>query len=252
MSVTALRQTMDPLEARGRVELAAAFRLAAMHDWHEAVANHFSLAIGAGGRRFLMNPRWMHFSRVRASDLLLLDAEDPATMERPDAPDPSAWCIHGRIHALLPEARCVLHVHPPYGTALACLADPTLPPIDQNSARYFRRVAVDTAYGGIADRLEEGERIARVLGGNRRLMMGNHGVLIVAPSVAEAYDDLYYMERAARAVVMAYSTGRPLAVLSDEVAEATARAWDADTEQGHAHFAEMCRVLDRRGEDYAS
>lgn len=252
MSVTALRPSADPTEWRARVDLAAAFRLAVMHDWHEAVANHFSLAIGNDGRQFLMNPRWMHFSRVRASDLLLLDAEDPATMERPDAPDPSAWCIHGRIHALLPEARCVLHVHPPHGTALACLADPSLPPIDQNSARYFRRVSIDTGYGGIADRLEEGERIARLLGTNRRLMMGNHGVLVVAPSVAEAFDDLYYLERAARSVILAYSTGRPLSVLPDDVAEATALAWEHDTKQGLIHFAEMCRVLDRRGEDYAT
>ena len=252
MSVTVLRQPSDAAEWSARVELAAALRLAVMHDWHEAVANHFSLAIGEGGTRFLMNPRWMHFSRVRASDLLLLDSDDPATMEREDAPDPSAWCIHGRIHALLPEARCVLHVHPPYGTALSCLADPSIPPIDQVSARYFRRIAIDTGFDGIADRLDEGERIARALGTHRRLMMGNHGVLVVAPTVAEAFDDLFHLERAARTVVTAYSTGRPLAVLPDAVAEATAIGWESYVDAEHIHFAEMRRVLDRRGEDYAS
>ncbi len=252
MSVTALRRPGDAVEWQARVDLAAAFRLAALHDWHEAVANHFSLAIGDAGTRFLMNPRWMHFSRVRASDLLLLDADDPATMQREDAPDPSAWCIHGRIHALLPEARCVLHAHPPYGTALSCLADPTIPPIDQVSARFFRRVTIDKGFDGIADRIDEGERIARALGSHRRLMMGNHGVLVVAPTVAEAFDDLFHLERAARTVVTAYSTGRPLAVLPDAVAEATAVGWEAYTEAAHVHFAEMCRVLQRRGEDYAT
>jgi ribulose-5-phosphate 4-epimerase/fuculose-1-phosphate aldolase len=71
-----------------RVDLAVAFRLAVELDWHEAVANHFSLAVSPDGKRFLMNRRWRHFSRIRASDLLLLDAEDESAMEGPDAPDP--------------------------------------------------------------------------------------------------------------------------------------------------------------------
>ena len=121
-----------------RVDLAAAFRLAAEMDWHEAVGNHFSLAVSADGKRFLLNPRGKHFSRIRASDLLLLDADDAGTMDRPDAPDPSAWCIHGRIHASLPTARCVLHLHPPYGTALATLADPVIRPIASSSSPRWR------------------------------------------------------------------------------------------------------------------
>ena len=251
MPATASNPLHENAEWHARVELAATFRLMVLHDWHEAVANHLSLAVGIRGQ-FLMNPRWVHFSRVRASDLLRLDVNDPTTLAREDAPDPSAWCIHGRIHALLPQARCVLHVHPPYGTALACLAEPSIPPIDQVTARYFRRVAIDTAFNGIADRVDEGDRIANALGDQRRLIMGNHGVLVIAPTVAEAYDDLFHLERAARTVVLAYSTGRPLAVLPDAVAEATAIGWDAYTASAHAHFHEMCRVLDRRGEDYAS
>ncbi len=90
---------LDPGLASLRVDLAAAFRLAVEMDWHEAVGNHFSLAVSADGRQFLMNPRWVHFSLIRASDLLLLDSGDAQTMNRADAPDPSAWCIHGRIHA---------------------------------------------------------------------------------------------------------------------------------------------------------
>lgn len=251
MSVTTLRPARDAHEWALRVELAAAFRLAALHDWHEAVANHFSLAIDETGSRFLMNPRWMHFSRIRASDLLALDAGDPDTMQRPDAPDPSAWWIHGRLHALVPQARCVLHVHSPYATALASLADPRILPIDQNTARYFRRIAIDLEYGGIADHAAEGERLARVIGANRRMIMGNHGVIVVAPTVAEAFDDLYYLERACRTLMLAYASGRPLSVLSDEVAEATARGWEAYTEASHAHFAEARRLLDARGETYA-
>jgi ribulose-5-phosphate 4-epimerase/fuculose-1-phosphate aldolase len=254
MSATAMRRpgrAMDGAEWRLRVDLAAAFRLAALNNWHEAVANHFSLAVSDDGRRFLMNPRWRHFARIRASDLLLLDAEDPQTMARADAPDPSAWSIHGALHRRLPQARCVLHVHPPYATALAALADPTLLPIDQNTARFYQRVTIDLAYGGIAEAETEGERIARALGNGRRMILGNHGVLVVAPTVAEAYDDLYYLERACQTMVLAYSTGRKLNVMPHELAERTARDWEAYPTYADAHFDEMKRLLDAQDDSYA-
>ena len=162
-----------------RVDLAAAFRLAAELGWHEAVANHFSLAVTTDGKKFLMNPRWRHFAHVKASELLLLDADDRETMSRPDAPDPSAWCIHGHIHAGLPHARCILHVHPPYATAIAALADPMIKPVEQNTARYYNRLAIDLNYGGIADNDDEGRRLVRMLGDKRRAMLGNHGVEVV-------------------------------------------------------------------------
>jgi ribulose-5-phosphate 4-epimerase/fuculose-1-phosphate aldolase len=238
-------------EWRGRVDLAAAFRLAVENDWNEAVANHFSLAVSEDGKRFLMNPRWMHFSRIRASDLLLLDADDDTTMSRDDAPDPSAWSIHGAIHAAHPQARCVLHVHSAYATAVACLADPAIPPIDQNAARFFNRVAIDRHYGGIADNVAEGRRLASLLGSKRVMIMANHGVLVTGSTVAQAYDELYYFERACQTLVLACSTGRAVNVLSDEVAERTALAWEADTKQYLAHFAEMKRVLDAKGANYA-
>src|SRR5271163_2991862 len=126
-----------------RVDLAAAFRLAVAFDWHESVGNHFSAALSADGKRFLMNPRWRHFSAIRASDLLSLDVEDADTMKRPNAPGPSAWCIHGAIHRHSPAARVVLHCHPPYAAALSTLKDPAMNPVDQNTARFFGNVALD-------------------------------------------------------------------------------------------------------------
>jgi ribulose-5-phosphate 4-epimerase/fuculose-1-phosphate aldolase len=233
-----------------RLELAAAFRLAAQMGWHESVGNHFSLAVSADGRQFLMNPRWKHFALIRASDLLLLDSDEPETMLRPDAPDPSAWCIHGRIHARLPRARCVLHVHPPYGTALAALADPTLKPIDQNTARFFNRLAIDSHFGGIADDHAEGERLAAALGDKGCMIMGNHGLLATAATVAEAFEELYFLERAAKTLVLAYSTGQPLNVMSDELAEQTARGWEPYRDAAFAHFRDLRRLLDARDPSY--
>ena len=234
-----------------RVDLAAAFRLAAHNDWHEATANHFSLAVSDDGKTFLMNPKWMHFSRIRASDLLLLNADDRDTMKRPDAPDPSAWCIHGSMHAALSHARCVLHVHPPYATAISALADPDIKPVDQNCARFFNRMAIDLGYGGIADNEAESDRLVRVMGNKSRMMMGNHGVLVVAPTVAEAFDDLYYLERACRTLVLAYSTGQKLNLMPPDIAEKTACEWDAYKDSGFTHFAEMKRILDRTDGSYA-
>lgn len=228
-----------------RVDLAAAFRLAVLNDWHEAVANHFSLAVSDDGKSFLMNPKWMHFSRIRASNLLLLHADDPAALQRADAPDPSAWCIHGAMHAALPQARCILHVHAPYATALCALKDPDIKPVDQNTARFFNRCAIDLNYGGIADTAAEGARLVRVLGNRQIMLMGNHGVLIAAPDVAQAYDQLYYLERACRTLMLAYSTGQPLNLMPVALAERTACDWEDYTDSCRVHFSEMKRVLDK-------
>lgn len=249
-SVTKLK-TKTSEEWQLRVDLAAVFRLAEHFNWHEGVANHFSLAVSPDGKQFLMNPKWKHFSGIKASDLVLLDADDTEAMKRPDAPDETAWCIHGRMHALVPSARCVLHVHPTHATALVGLADPEIKPIDQNTARFYKRVAYDVGYEGMANSDAEGNRLAALLGNHKTMMLGNHGVLIAAATVAEAFDELYYLERACQTLVLAYSTGQKLNVMSDKVAEQTARDWDLYTDSAFAHFEEMKKVLDRKDPSYA-
>ena len=237
-------------EAQIRIDLAAAIRLSCRNDWHEGVANHFSAAVSADGRKFLVNPRWVHWSRVKASDLVLCDAGDPLTMERPDAPDPSAWSIHSALHRNLPQARVALHIHPPHATALAGLKDPTIKPIDQVTARFYKRLAYDMSFGGIATAGEEGERIAGAIGNHSTVMMQNHGVTTLGATVGEAWDALYHLERAARTMVLAYSTGQNLAVMADDLAEETAAEWETYRDEASAHFAEMKRVLDREEPDY--
>ncbi len=239
--------------AKERMELACAFRWTARLDMHEGVANHFSLAVDDSGRRFLINPNQRHFSRIKASDLLLLDADDPDTLSAPDAPDPTAWGLHGAVHRACPHARCVLHVHPIHSTVLASLADSTLPPIDQNSAAFYERHVVDNSYGGLAFE-EEGERCAKLLSDPKVkvMVMGNHGVMVLGDSVADAFERLYYFERAAETYVKALWTGRPLRVLSHEVASRTARQLAEYPGQGGRHLAELMAILDEEGSDYRS
>ncbi|HSM41976.1 MAG TPA: class II aldolase/adducin family protein, partial [Afifellaceae bacterium] len=137
MSVADVHQLRNDPDWEARTDLAAIFRWTARLNMHEAVANHFSLAVSDDGSRFLVNPHGRHFSRISASDLLLVDANDADTMNRPDAPEPTAWFIHGAIHRNVPHARCALHVHSKYATVLATLQDPIIPPIDQNTMRFY-------------------------------------------------------------------------------------------------------------------
>ena len=240
--------TLD--ETQTRIDLAAAIRLSCRYGWHEGVANHFSAAVSADGKRFVVNPKWVHWSRVKASDLVLCDADDPSAMDRPDAPDPSAWAIHSALHRELPQARVALHIHPPHATAVCGLADPTIKPIDQVTARFHNRIAYDLNFGGIATEGEEGERIAKTVGNHSTVMMQNHGVTTLGATVAEAWDALYHLERAAKTLVLAYSTGQPLKVMSDEMAEAVAEEWQVYKDAEYAHFAEMKRILDKEEPDY--
>jgi ribulose-5-phosphate 4-epimerase/fuculose-1-phosphate aldolase len=237
-------------EQQIRIDLAATFRIVAKLGMHEAVANHFSAAVSPDGRKFLLNPKWKHFSTIKASDLILLDADDTAAKSRPDV-DSTAWAIHGQLHKLAPHIRVAIHLHPIYATTIATLKDPTIKPIDQNTARYFNRVAVDDTYGGLADTESEGARLIGLLGNKSRLMMGNHGVMVTSGTIGEAFDDIYTMERACQVLVNAYATGQPLSVLSDEVAEKTARDWEGIANFSIAHFEEMKRILDKEDPSYA-
>ncbi|MEO0486534.1 MAG: class II aldolase and adducin N-terminal domain-containing protein [Pseudomonadota bacterium] len=251
MTVTNIRPSIDHWSER--VDLAAAFRWAARLNLHEAVANHFSLAINDDGTQFLMNPNQMHFSRIKASDMIVVDSNDPDTMDQPDAPDPTAWGLHGGLHRHCRHARCAMHVHSPYATALAALADSNLLPVDQNCATFYGRYVIDDAYGGLAFE-EEGERCAKLFHDPKQkvMIMGNHGILVIGDTVAETFNRMYYFERACQTYILALQTGKPLRVLSHEVAESTAQELETYPEQDIRHLQELKAILDEEGSNYAS
>ena len=250
MTVTHLHSNIDNWSER--VDLAAAFRWTARLNMHEAVANHFSLAINDAGTRFLMNPNQVHFARIKASDLIVVDANDPDTLTGPNAPDATAWGLHGGMHRHCPHARCAMHVHSIHATVLASLADSSLPPIDQNSATFFNRYVIDDHYGGLAFE-QEGKRCAQLLTdpSKKVLIMGNHGVMIIGNTVAETFNRLFYFERAAETYIRALQTGQPLRVLSDEVAEKAARELEEYPGQSTRHLNELKAILDDEGSNYS-
>ena len=233
-----------------RRDLAAAFRAAVRFGMHEGVCNHFSLAVDAN-RKFLLNPHGVHFSRLRASNLALIDVEGRSLDDTQSIH--TAFYIHARIHLANPNARCVLHAHPLHATALASVEGGRLLPCHQNSLRFHDRVAYYDAYCGLVLDDAEGDRIAAALSGKSVLFLKNHGVIVVGPTVADALDDLYYLERAAQVQVTALSTGQPLALVPDGVAAETARQFaKLNPINAALHFDEMKRILDAEEPDYAN
>lgn len=240
------------VERAARVDLAAAFRLAVRLDMHEGVCNHFSLMLPGGSDRFLLNRFGLHWSEVTASNLLALDAAG-RILEGEGEFEKTAFYIHSRIHLANPNAACVLHTHMPYATALTLTLPGRLEMVEQNALRFVDDIAYDDQYNGLVVDNAEGDRLARVLGSKRVMFLANHGVLVAGRSVAEAFDLLYYLERACRLQVLARSTGLPFRPVTDQVARDTcALMLEQNAVYAGAHFGALKRILDREEPDYSA
>jgi len=233
-----------------RVDLAAAFRLAVRMDLHEGVCNHFS-AMLPGGKRFLLNRFGLHWSEVTASNLLVLDAKG-RVLEGEGEFEKTAFYIHSRIHLAHPRATCVLHTHMPYSTALTLLEGGRLEMVEQNALRFHDDIAYDDTYNGLVVDDAEGDRLARALGTKRVMFLANHGIIVVGASVAEAFDALYYLERACRLQVLARSMGGKFRAVRPEVVRAACDMMRNDAAKyAAAHFNALMRLLDREEPDYS-
>lgn len=253
MSIAVANQDSGPdARARTKIDLAAALRWAVRMGFHEGICNHFSAVIPDQEDRFLINPHGYHWSEVRASDLVEVDA-DGKSVNGKEPPEPTAFFIHYHIHRRVPSAKVVLHTHMPYATALTMLEDGRLEPTLQTALKFYNDIAYDDDYNGLALDDSEGERIAAALqGGKRVAFLANHGVVVVGETVAEAYDDLYYLERACQAQVIAMSTGRPMRRIPQDVAQMTHDQMMQKSERAQAgrHFKALKRLLDREEADY--
>ena len=243
----------DPVQ-EAKVHLAAAHRLAVMHELEEGIDNHFTVTVPGREDQYLIMPFGLHWSEARASDAIVFD-EAGNTVEGKGVVELSAQCIHAPIHRIC-GARVVLHTHQTWAVALNMLEDNRLLPASQTAAFFHGHVAYDDTYAGTADTLEEGERLASVIGNKHTLFMKNHGVLVVGSTIAQAYRRLYKLERICRAQILALSTGKPISVLSDEVARQVQTEVPQDrhsrAERERLYFEAMMRVLDRVNPGYAS
>ncbi len=242
------------LRRQARIDLAACHRLAARFGLNEGIDNHLTMLVPGISDRFYLAPFGLLWSEVKASDLMELDFSGKVVSGRGLVED-TALHIHLPVHRLVPEARCVLHTHMPHATALGMLEDASLEMAGQTAIGFHGQIAW-YEYNGLALEPREGERMAHALGSKSVLMLRNHGVLVIGASAAQAFERLYFLERACQAQILALSSGRALRLVPPAVREATAAQFDACTEVGgvsrsELHFAALKRLLDRSEADYA-
>ena len=234
----------DAVVTQGRVDLAVALRWAARLGLNEGVCNHFSFELAED--RYLINPQGMHWSEVTPGDMLLIDGAG-SVLEGIHSLEPTAFFIHSHIHKANPHARCVLHTHMPFATALTLIAGGRLEWCNQNALRYWGRVGYDDVYNGVALEDAEGARIAAKLQSKDVLFMASHGVTVVGSSIAWAFDDLYYLERACMHQVLAVqgAGGKPLRRIPDDMCERVGKQIAGERQQSDLFFASIKRMLER-------
>ena len=250
-SISAAR-SVDPIR-EAKIHLAAAHRLAVLHELEEGIDNHFTVTVPGRDDHYLILPFGLHWSEARARDMIVWD-ESGRTLEGEGVCELSAQCIHAPIHRIT-GARVVLHTHQPWALALNMLKENRLLPANQTAAFFHGRIAYDDTYAGTADTLEEGERLAKLMGDKRVMFMKNHGVLVVGETMAQAYRRIYLLERVCRTQVLAMGTGKPLEVLSEEIVRQVQAPAPGDrhsrAERERLYFEAMMRVLDRENPGYA-
>lgn len=233
-----------------RIDLAASLRMAARQGFSEGICNHFSAVVPGQPELFLVNPYGLAFEEVTASSLLICDIHGQL-VKGEGRPEATAFYIHARLHRHRPDAMAAFHTHMPNATALAMLSGEPLLWAGQTALKFYGRVAVDEHFNGLALDESEGDRIAAAMGRADILFLKNHGVMVTASSIALAWDDLYYLERAAEVQLKAMSSGKPLQPVAKEIAERTARQMrHGEAESAHLHLESVKRILSRTEPDY--
>ncbi|KAB7591456.1 aldolase [Verminephrobacter eiseniae] len=229
--------------AQTRIELAACFQAAARHGFDEGICNHFSALLPGRDDLFLVNPYGYAFSEITAERLLICDL-DGHVLAGQGQPEATAFFIHARLHRARPALRAAFHTHMPHATALSMLEGAPLLWAGQTALKFYGRIAVDEDYNGLALDAAEGDRIAAALGTADVLFLKNHGVMVTGPDIAQAWDDLYYLERAAQVQLKAMASGRALKPVAPDVAQRTCEQMRAgDAQSARAHLDSLLRTL---------
>jgi ribulose-5-phosphate 4-epimerase/fuculose-1-phosphate aldolase len=234
-----------------RLELAAVLRWSARLGFQQGVCNHFSFLVPGQDNLFLVNPEGFFWSEITASSLLLCDL-DGTIVEGSGTVEQTAFCLHAPIHRHNKQAKAVLHSHTPYTTALCLIEGGRVEPANMPGFQFSGKIAYDEDCQGGALSTSEGDREAAILADKQILMMRNHGPIVVGPTIAAAFDRLYYLEEICKRQVLAMSTNRPLHLVPDSVVRQLSEETDLYVAYANKHLAAIQRVLAREEPDYAS
>ena len=250
MAKPALADVSDPVR-QARIDLAAAYRIAAHLSYDDTIWNHFSLRVPGRDDLFLIKAHGLLFDEVTASNLLVVD-RDGTVVEGRGKAERSAICIHSRIHERIPRAACVLHTHMRHAKWLSTVEGGRLEAIHQNGLRFFGRISYDERFLGMATNLEEGVRIAEVLGDNDLAILANHGAMSIGTSVAEAFYNLYYLEVSCEEQYMLSCSGKPPRLIDPGVAQSVLKDYENESDAPFEYLAAMKRRVERTEPDYRS
>ena len=218
MAITSIRQEAQSPEWAVRVELAACYRLLAHYKMTDLIYTHSTVRVPGEPGHFLINPYGYRWEEITASSLVKIDVDGNKVGDSPHRVNPAGFTIHSAVHMSRHDAACVIHTHTRAGMAVAATKDGLLP-INQIALSFYSRIGIHD-YEGIALDLDERERIIADLGPtNCALILRNHGLLAVGRSVPEAFQTIFYIERACEVQVAALSMGRELVMPPEDVCE---------------------------------
>jgi ribulose-5-phosphate 4-epimerase/fuculose-1-phosphate aldolase len=220
----------SPAEAQVRRELACAYRLFDHLGWHELIYNHITVRVPGSAGHFLINPFGLLYREVKASNLVKIDIDGNIVGHSDHPVNPAGFVVHSAIHRARPDAHAVAHTHTTAGQAVACQKEGLLP-LSFTAMFFTERVAYHD-FEGITLDLEERGRLARDLGDRRVMILRNHGLLACGPTIADAFMDLYQLQRACEVQIAAQSGGAALSVAPLEVARRSARQHQAACDRG--------------------
>jgi ribulose-5-phosphate 4-epimerase/fuculose-1-phosphate aldolase len=216
-----LKGKVSDAEWTARVELAALYRLVALHGWDDMIFTHISARVPGPEHHFLINPYGLFFGEMTASSLVKIDLDGNIIQETPYFINPAGFTIHSAIHAARENAHFVMHLHTDQGVAVAAQAEGLLP-LTQHALIALPHLAYHD-YEGIALNLDERERLVADFGDKPLFLLRNHGTLSVGATAAECWMGMFFLERACAQQVMALSAGRDRVLIAPEAAQAEVR-----------------------------
>ena len=252
MHIPSLRESVCAEEWQLRCDLAAAYRLVALHGWSDLVFTHISARLPGPEHHFLINPYGLLFEEITASSLIKIDQQCNKLQDSPFPVNPAGFVIHSAIHQVRDDAQCVLHTHTRAGVAVAAQKQGVLA-ISQQSSFVLASLAYHD-YEGVAIRADEKPRLQADLGNKTFLCLRNHGLLTVGPSVADAFFAMYIFEITCQIQIAAQSGGSELTVIGPEIIAGTAEASRVQSGGAGGRFAwpAMLRKLERVDPGYRS